>query len=155
MIRRPPRSTLFPYTTLFRSGGFLDVVLQQIADFRTREQDLKGKVKSAMVYPVVLACLAVAVLVFLLTFFIPKFSGIFSEFGSKLPWLTQVIVLLSGWLMSYGWILAVAVAGLVFAGRQALTSEAGRRVLERAMLNTPVLGTVAARFALVRFTRML
>src|SRR3712207_6904613 len=57
MIRRPPRSTLFPYTTLFRSGGFLDVVLQQIADFRTREADLKGKVKAAMVYPVVLAVL--------------------------------------------------------------------------------------------------
>jgi len=50
------------------AGGFLHVVLQQIADFRAREQDLKGKVKAAMVYPAVLAVLACAVLVFLLTF---------------------------------------------------------------------------------------
>src|SRR5688572_6836735 len=65
------------------AGGFLHVVLQQIADFRTREQELKGKVKAAMVYPCVLAVLAAAVLVFLLTFFIPRFSGIFAEFGGN------------------------------------------------------------------------
>src|SRR5205823_6896484 len=74
------------------SGGFLHVVLQQIADFRTREQELKGKVKAAMVYPAVLAFLACVVLVFLLTFFIPRFSGIFAEFGDKLPMLTRVVV---------------------------------------------------------------
>src|SRR5438270_18517 len=71
------------------AGGFLDVVLSQIADFRTREQDLKGKVKAAMVYPVILAILAVAVLIFLLTFFIPRFSGIFAQFGADLPLLTR------------------------------------------------------------------
>jgi len=54
------------------AGGFLHVVLQQIADFRTQEQELKGKIKAAMVYPCVLACLAVAMLVFLLTFFIHR-----------------------------------------------------------------------------------
>src|SRR6188508_2812125 len=64
------------------AGGFLPIVLQQIADFRTRDQDLKGKVKAAMVYPIVLMCLAAGVLVFLLTFFIPRFSTIFDEFGS-------------------------------------------------------------------------
>src|ERR1051325_5211258 len=56
------------------SGGFLHVVLQQIADFRTREQDLKGKVKAAMIYPCILAVFACAVLIFLLTFFIPRFQ---------------------------------------------------------------------------------
>jgi type II secretory pathway component PulF len=146
------------YVAMIRAGeagGFLPIVLQQIADFRTREQELKGKVKAAMVYPAVLACLAVAVLIFLLTFFIPRFSGIFAEFGSKLPWLTQVIVAISGWLIHYGWLIAIVVVGLVIAARKALDSQAGRRALERAMLNTPVLGTVVARFALVRFTRML
>src|SRR4051812_24193126 len=91
------------------AGGFLHVVLQQIADFRTQEQELKGKVKAALVYPCVLACLAVAVLIFLLTFFIPRFSGIFAEFGGKLPWLTTVIVTASKYLMSYGWAVALVV----------------------------------------------
>ena len=62
---------------LFRAGetgGFLDLVLGQIAELRSREQDLKGKVKSALVYPAVLSVLASAVLVFLLVYFIPRFS---------------------------------------------------------------------------------
>jgi type II secretory pathway component PulF len=157
-LNKFPKTFSTVYVAMVRAGeagGFLSIVLQQIADFRTREQDLKGKVKSAMVYPAVLACLAVAVLIFLLTFFIPRFSGIFEEFGSKLPWLTRVIVAASGWLISYGWLLAIGVvAGIVFL-RRALASEQGRRFLERTMLRTPLLGTVTARFSLVRFARML
>jgi type IV pilus assembly protein PilC len=137
------------------AGGFLDVVLQQICDFRTREQELKGKVKAAMVYPAVLAVLACAVLVFLMTFFIPRFSGIFAEFGSKLPLLTRVIVALSGWLMHYGWIVLIVVIGAAAIAKRAAASDSGRRFFERAVLATPLLGTVVARFALVRFTRML
>lgn len=137
------------------SGGFLHVVLQQIADFRTREQDLKGKVKAAMVYPIVLACFAFAVLAFLLTFFIPKFSGIFAEFGGKLPWLTQVMVAISNSVVRYAPIAIVAVAAGAFALRRALTSESGRRFIDRTVLKTPALGRVVARFALVRFCRML
>ena len=67
------------------TGGFLDVVLEQIATFRSREQDLKNKVTSAMLYPTILSVLASGVLVFLLTFFIPRFSQMFSEFGGSLP----------------------------------------------------------------------
>src|SRR5439155_14297345 len=84
-----PKTFSTVYIAMIRAGeagGFLPIVLQQIADFRIREQDLKGKVKAAMVYPAVLACLACGVLVFLLTFFIPRFSGIFAEFGANLPW---------------------------------------------------------------------
>src|SRR5206468_7822681 len=86
-----PKTFSTVYVAMVRAGeagGFLDVVLSQIADFRTREADLKGKVKGAMVYPVVLALLATAVLIFLLTFFIPRFSGIFKALGGDLPALT-------------------------------------------------------------------
>jgi type II secretory pathway component PulF len=138
------------------AGGFLHVVLQQIADFRAREQELMGRVKAAMVYPIVLACLAVAVLVFLLTFFIPRFRTIFDSFGGQLPWLTLVIIRISETLVSW-WglgILAVVLLG-VYALRRATTTEGGRRFLERTILRTPAVGHVAARFALVRFCRML
>ena len=153
-----PKTFSSVYVAMVRAGetgGFLPIVLQQIADFRTREQELGGKVKAAMVYPAVLACLAVAVLVFLLTFFIPRFSTIFEEFGGNLPWLTQAIVATSHWLMKYGWILAIAVVGGIISMRRAMLSEQGRRFLERTVLRTPIVGTVAARFALVRFCRML
>jgi len=137
------------------AGGFLDVVLQQIADFRTRERDLKGRVIAAMVYPCVILTVAVGVVIFLLTFFIPKFSGIFADFGSKLPALTQFIVDLSHLVMKYGIFLLIALVGGIIALRQALMSDAGRRFLERVLLKTPAVGKVIARFALVRFCRML
>jgi type II secretory pathway component PulF len=137
------------------AGGFLHVVLQQIADFRTREQELKGKVKAAMVYPCVLAVLAIAVLVFLLTFFIPRFSTLFAQFGGNLPVLTQIIVGASHWLTQYGIYIAVVLVIIGVFVKRSLASEAGKRFIERATLHTPIIGKLGARFALVRFARML
>jgi type II secretory pathway component PulF len=151
---------VFPsvYVAMVRAGeagGFLDVVLQQIADFRTRERDLKGRVVAAMVYPCVILTAALGVVIFLLTYFIPKFSAVFAEFGGQLPALTLFIVQLSHLATRYGIFVAAAVVALVLAARRALTTDAGRRFFERAVLRTPALGRVIAQFALIRFCRML
>src|SRR6266699_30371 len=97
------------------TGGFLDVVLGQIADFQAREKEMRAKVLTAMLYPVILLCLAVSVLIFLLVYFIPKFVPVFTGFGGKLPLLTQMIIGISHLLRSYGMIFAVVivVAGLL------------------------------------------
>jgi general secretion pathway protein F len=153
-----PKTFSTVYVAMIRAGeagGFLPIVLQQISDFRAREQDLKGKVKAAMVYPCVLAVLAVGVVTFLLTYFIPEFSGIFAQFHGQLPLLTRGIVAISHWMQHYILFIGAGVFMAVVAGRRAATSEAGRRLIERAILATPLLGTVIARFALVRFCRML
>jgi type II secretory pathway component PulF len=153
-----PRVFSTVYVAMVRAGeagGFLPVVLQQIADFRTREQELKGKVKAAMVYPVVLGCMACAVLIFLLTFFIPRFTSIFSEFGADLPWLTKMIVGASHLVTDYGLFVAIALVVAIVAGRRAAATENGKRAIERVILKTPALGAVVSRFALVRFCRML
>jgi type II secretory pathway component PulF len=137
------------------AGGFLHVVLQQIADFRSREADLKGKVKAAMVYPCVLGIFACLVLAFLLVFFIPKFSEIFGGFGAQLPILTRIIVAVSQNVIKFGpFVLVGLVIGIVVIKRW-LATESGKRFVERVMLKTPALGKVIARFALVRFCRML
>jgi len=137
------------------TGGFLDVVLEQIANFRSRERDLKGRVRSAMVYPVILAVVAAGVLVFLLTYFIPRFSQIFGEFGEKLPDLTRAVVAISKVVTRYGLLVLAAVALVAVLVRRALASPAGRLAAERMLLRVPLLGRVLARFALVRFCRML
>lgn len=137
------------------TGGFVDLVLEQIATFRSREQDLKNKVTSAMLYPLILAVLAGGVLVFLLTFFIPRFSTMFADFGGSLPTLTKGIVAASHLLVSYWFIFVIVIVLAVFGIRRALASEEGRRVLERATLRLPVFGQAVSRFALVRFCRML
>ena len=74
------------------AGGFLDVVLAQIADFQAREKELRAKVVAALMYPAVLLVLATGVVIFLLVFFIPRFQTLFEGFDAALPLLTQAIV---------------------------------------------------------------
>lgn len=137
------------------TGGFLDVVLAQIADFQAREKEMRGKVMTALLYPVILLGLALVVLTGLLVFFIPRFQTIFTSFGGKLPLITQIIIDTSDFMRAYGLILLV---GLVVAGfllRNWITSETGRRVWEGLLLRTPALGPLIAQFAMTRFCRML
>ena len=157
-LSRHPR--YFPpiYVAMVRAGetgGFLDLVLEQIASFRSREQELIGKVKAAMVYPAVLAVLAAGILVFLLTYFIPRFSQMFEEFGGALPALTRVIVAASKLLVRFWFALVLAFALVGFAVHRVTTTEDGRRSLEKVLLGAPLLGKAMGRFALVRFCRML
>jgi type II secretory pathway component PulF len=146
------------YTAMVQAGevgGFLDVVLAQIADFQSREKELKSKVMTAMLYPTILLVLALAVLVFLMVFFIPKFQKIFEGFGSSLPLITQLIVGVSHLIRSYGVFVGI---GLVVGGlmlRSWFTSEKGRRVWEGLILRSFIIGPLAARFAMARFCRML
>ncbi len=137
------------------TGGFLDIVLDQIATFRAREAELKGRVKGALVYPIILAVLSAGIMVFLLTFFIPRFSQMFEEFGGSLPTLTRYIVTASDVLVTYWFILVIGIVLIVFAIQRMLTKEEGRRTMEGLLLRVPLFGTGVARFALVRFCRML
>ncbi len=154
------RSATFPpvYVAMVRAGetgGFVDKVLVQIADFRQRERDLTGRVKAALVYPAVLATLAVLVMAFLLTFFIPRFSAVFAEFGGALPWLTRAIVRTSELTVEHGPVILLSAVLAFLVVRRFMASQSGRRLFEELVLRVPGLGEVTARFALVRFCRML
>ncbi len=146
------------YTAMVQAGetgGFLDLVLSQIADFQSREKELRSKVMSAMLYPCILFVLAMGVLTFLLVFFIPRFQKLFTGFGGALPLITQVIIGISNLVRSYGLFVA---AGLVLGGflvRNWFLSETGRRVWEGWVLRMPIIGPLSAQFAMARFCRML
>ncbi|HNQ89203.1 MAG TPA: type II secretion system F family protein [Verrucomicrobiota bacterium] len=137
------------------TGGFLDVVLAQIAEFQARDKEIRGKVMTALLYPTILLVLALGVLTFLLVFFIPRFQAIFSDFGAALPLLTRIIVGASDAVRSYGLFLAAGVVVGVFLLRHWLVSPAGRRTWEGWILRVPAVGGLVARFALARFCRML
>lgn len=137
------------------TGGFLDVVLGQIADFQAREKDLKSKVLTALTYPAILIVLATAVLVFLLTFFIPRFQIVFKGFNAELPLLTQLIVQTSEVVRSYGVFFAIGAIVAIVSLRNWFRSEQGRRVWEGGVLKLPVVGALVAQFAMARFCRML
>lgn len=137
------------------TGGFLDVVLGQIADFQAGERDMRGKVMTALLYPVILLVLALGVLIFLLVFFIPRFQAIFAGFGAQLPLLTQIIVGASDTLRAYGPVLVLGLAVAAYLVRNWLVSPAGRRAWEGVVLRLPAVGGLVAQYAMSRFCRML
>jgi len=146
------------YTAMVQAGelgGFLDVVLAQIADFQQREKELKSKVSTAMIYPLILLVLALVVLTVLLVFFIPKFQKVFNSVHGSLPLITQVIIGASHILRSYGLFVGLGIVGLVLLLRTWFTSVKGKRVWEMIMLRSPLMGPLVSQFAMARFCRML
>ena len=137
------------------AGGFLDVVLAQIAEFQSREKDLKSKVMTAMLYPCILFGLALVVLTVLLVFFIPKFQKVFASIHGSLPLITQIIIGASHVVRSYGIFVAAGLIAIGFLVRTWFVSEKGRRTWEGLVLQSPLVGPLIAQFAMARFCRML
>ena len=137
------------------AGGFLDVVLAQIADFQTREKELKSKVLTAMIYPCILLFLALVVLTVLLVFFIPKFQKVFASVHGSLPLITQLVIGLSHLVRSYGVFVALGIGAAGFLVRAWFVSEKGKRSWEGIVLKSPLVGPLIAQFAMARFCRML
>jgi type II secretory pathway component PulF len=155
---RSPETFPRVYTAMVQAGetgGFLDLVLAQIADFQAREKEMRSKVLTAMLYPSILLVLAIGVLIFLLTFFIPRFQLVFSGFGGALPLPTQIVIGVSHFVRSYG--LFALVGGVVagFLVKNWFMSEKGKRTWEGLMLRAPMVGPLVARYAMARFCRML
>src|SRR2546423_2864223 len=146
------------YTAMVQAGetgGFLDLVLAQIADFQSREKELRSKVMTAMLYPSILLVLATGVLIFLLTFFIPRFQLVFAGFGAALPLPTQIVIGISNFVRSYGLYALIGIVVLALMLRNWFASEQGRRTWEGLILRVPLVGPLVAQFAMARFCRML
>jgi type II secretory pathway component PulF len=137
------------------TGGFLDLVLAQIADFQVREKDLRSKVMGAMLYPLILMILASIVLTVLMTFFVPRLQTMFGDMGGQLPLLTRIIIAVSHWMRHEGIFIALALIIGIFMLRGWIASEKGRRVWEGFVLKVPILGPLLSQFAMARFCRML
>jgi type II secretory pathway component PulF len=137
------------------TGGFLDIVLAQIADFQAREKELRSKVMTALMYPIILLILAIGVLIFLMVFFIPRFQLIFAGFNATLPLITQIIVKSSQLVRSYGLFMAVGGVVAFFSLRTWFNSPKGRRAWEGLLLKLNLIGPLVAQFAMARFCRML
>ncbi|MDK2971064.1 MAG: ral secretion pathway protein [Candidatus Sumerlaeota bacterium] len=137
------------------TGGFLPLVLGQVADFQSRDREVRSRLVSAMTYPAVLMALTVAVVIFLMTFFIPRFQTMFEGLGAPLPLLTRAIIAASEGVRDWGLVVAAVLVIALVAARQWIASPAGRRSWQTFALRMPLFGSLAARFAATRFCRML
>jgi type IV pilus assembly protein PilC len=136
-------------------GGFLDKVLLQIAANFEAEVKLRGKIKSAMTYPVVVFVMAVVAVIGMLLFIVPIFAKMFSDLGGKLPVPTQILVNLSDGLRLFAPVLlVVAIVASVVWGR-IRHQERVRRVVDPLKLRAPVFGPLFQKVAISRFSRNL
>ncbi|MBI1292581.1 type II secretion system F family protein [bacterium] len=142
------------YVNMVRAGeigGVLEAVLNKIAEFLEKAQALKGKVKSAMMYPLVVSLLAIGIVTFILVTIIPKFEDIFKQLGAELPWLTQQLINMSNILMTKTpWVILAVVLVIVVFKKINQTRE-GKHFFDRIMLKVPVLGPLLKKIAIVRF----
>jgi len=144
------------YINLVRAGetsGTLDSVLERIADFQEKDLALRGKIKSAMTYPVIVLTFALLITYFLLTTIVPQFGGILTQLGGDLPPLTRGLMAASDFLKTKTIFIVLIVAVIVVAYRQYYKTAKGRRVIDDFKLKLPVFGTLLKRTAIAGFAR--
>src|SRR5438270_9803400 len=137
------------------TGGILDVILQRLATYVEKAVRLKAAVKSAMIYPVSVIGIALLVVAGLLKFVIPLFANLFVGLGVELPLPTRVVMGLSHFVGTYWWVALVGGVGGVWGLKQIRATQKGRYMVDKIMLNLPVLGMVLRKIAVARFTRTL
>jgi type IV pilus assembly protein PilC len=137
------------------AGGVLDVVLNRLARFMEKSIKIKGKVKSAMVYPVIVLFIAISILAFLLVFVVPKFQEIFDELlgGAPLPFLTRMVMGTSYFIKENILLTIVIVVILGIILKILKGTNSGARLVDKALITMPPVGDLFKKAAIARFTR--
>lgn len=146
------------YVTMCEAGeasGTLDVILLRLAEFTESENELNSKVKSAMLYPIIMIVFVTIMLGVMFVFVIPKMQTIFESAELKLPWYTEIVIGTSGVIVNYWYIILMAVFGSVFLFRNWKNSPSGSQSWDKIILSMPIVGKLARMIAVSRFTRTL
>jgi type II secretion system protein F len=157
-LERHPRYFPPMVVNMIRAGemsGQLGEVLERLAQFAEREQQRRAQIVSAMVYPAVLLLVASSTLVFLLTFVVPRLSGVFADLGAELPLPTRMLLAITGALTSGWWAILGAGALLWLGLRTYRRTEAGAYQIDRLTLRVAVVGKVWRKVVVARFARAL
>ena len=144
------------YLNLVRAGevsGTLDQVLDRISGFLEKDLALRGKIKGALTYPMVVLVFALGVTYFLLTTIVPQFAGILVSLKADLPFITKMLMAVSDFLQHRVWILILVAIIVTFAYRAYYRTEQGRRVIDGFKLRIPIFGALIQRSALASFSR--
>jgi len=146
------------YVSMVRAGeigGFLDQVLVNVADTFEKEVTLRGKIRSAMTYPVVVFAMVLMIVSAMLIFIVPTFAALYDSLGGTLPLPTRLLMGASDGLRRFFPLVVLAVVGAVFAFRRLKATPTGRYQLDRFKLKVKVFGPLFHKSALSRFSRTL
>jgi type IV pilus assembly protein PilC len=147
------------YVNLVTAGeqaGALDTLLDKVATYKEKTENIKKKIKKALFYPAAVLVVAVIVTIILLIFVIPQFESLFKGFGADLPAFTRMVIDLSAFVQSKGLYLAVVVGGgIAFYIYTRKRSQKLREFEDRLMLKLPIIGNIIEKAAVARFARTL
>ncbi len=150
------------FPTLFRAtveageqSGKLDYILERLADYVERRQQMQSKLMLAAVYPAILTLVAISVVVLLLTYVVPQVVEVFTSIDAKLPALTTGLIALSDFLRDYGIFLLIGIAAGSFLFRRLMRGDAFKRRVHRHILRLPMIGRLVRGANAGRFTRTL
>ena len=146
------------YIALVKSGessGTLEKVLARLADNMEKDQEFRGKVKGAMIYPAIILMAMVVVFGILMTVVVPKLTELYVSFGSDLPLATRILQGISGFMVKFWWALIILMIFSYRFFKKWIKTDIGRHVWDKLLLNLPIMGPLQKQIILVEFTRTL
>jgi general secretion pathway protein F len=146
------------YVSMTRAGevsGNLDEVLTRLADFMEAGQELKSKVQSAMIYPIIMLLVGSGIMIVLMVAVIPNITEVFAQKDQALPWNTEMLIWVSHVIGSYWWLLAPLLGLALYGFVRWSRSEAGQPKWHAFLLKVPLFGPLIRQIAVSRFSRTL
>ncbi len=144
------------YVNMVRAGevgGLLDEILKRLAELLEKQARIRQRVKSALMYPAFVMVAAVGILTVLMAFVVPTFLGMFTELGSSLPLPTRILVVSCTAVRTWWWAVLLGLIGAGMLLKMLISTPAGKRVVDRATLHAPVIGSLVERLLISRFAR--
>ena len=158
-FRQYPKHFDALYCNLVQAGetaGMLDAILDRLATYMEKILAIKGKIKSALFYPITVLVVALIVTWIIMVFVIPSFKQVFASFGANLPWLTLLVISISDFFVKWWWAIFIITAVSLVALRLAFKrSEALRYLVHKYSLKIPIIGTILEKATIARWTRTL
>jgi type IV pilus assembly protein PilC len=137
-------------------AGALETLLEKIATYKEKTEAIKKKIKKALFYPAAVVAVAIVVTTILMVYVIPEFESLFQGFGADLPAFTRMVIDISKYIRSTGWLLLVVlVGGIVGFLHAKKRSRAVQHFVDRTMLKLPIIGSILHKSAIARYARTL
>jgi general secretion pathway protein F len=151
---------VFPgfYVSMIRAGeagASLDQVLARLAEFLERSETAREYIKSALIYPLIVAITCCASIAVLFIFVVPRFRPLFEQAGDALPRAARLLLAVSDLVQNYWWLGILAMVGVVLAGYWQFKNNSSRYRLERWLMKTPIVGNLIVKTEVARFSRTL
>jgi type IV pilus assembly protein PilC len=137
-------------------AGALETLLDKVATYKEKTEAIKKKIKKALFYPAAVVVVAVVVTVILMIYVIPEFESLFKGFGADLPAFTRMVIDISKFVQSTGWLLLILTVGGIIGFLQAKKRNRGvQHFVDRAMLKIPIIGMILNKSSIARYARTL